>query len=100
MPQSTAESAAVSDLQQFVNDICASNGGTVSHSDGRFNTQVPASAVSRVDVHNTFLQLHPEHETFRERLSSVGMSNPHLSDELWQAAKSLGDRNHRGRTCH
>ena len=99
MPQLTAESAAVRDLQQFVNDICASNGGTVSRNDTRFNTQAPASAVSRVDVHNTFLQIHPEHEEFRERLSSVGMSNPHLSDELWQAAKSLADRTSLGRTC-
>jgi len=100
MSPSTAENAAVSDLQRFVNEICAPNGATISHIDALFKIQASASAVSRADVHDTFLQLYPKHEKFRERLSRVGMSNPHLSDELWQAAKSLGDRNHRERTCH
>ncbi len=94
MSIASAETNAVRDLQQFVNDICASNGGTVSHSDTDFIARIPASIVSRADVHNTFLQLHPEHEKFRKRLSSVGMSNPHLCDELWQAAQARAHKNH------
>ena len=94
MPKATAEKKAVRDLQQFVNDICASNGGNGSPTDADFKVQMPASVVSRTEMHNTFLQLHPEHEAFRKRLSSVGMSNPHLCDELWYAAKARGHKNH------
>jgi hypothetical protein len=88
MPKTTAERRAIGDLQQFVNDLCAANGGTVSHIDRNFRVRIPAGVVSRTDVHNTFLQLHPEHEAFRQRLSRVGMSNPHLCNDLWQAAKA------------
>jgi len=88
MPKTTAERNAVGDLQQFVNGMCAANGGTVSHIDRNFKVRIPAGVVSRTDVHNTFLQLHPEHEAFRQRLSRVGMSNPHLCDNLWEAAKA------------
>lgn len=88
MPKTIAERKAVGDLQTFVNDMCAANGGTVSHIDKNFRVRIPAGIVSRSDVHNAFLQLHPEHEAFRKRLSSVGMSNPHLCNDLWQAAKA------------
>ena len=94
MSIASAETNAVRDLQQFVNDICTSNGGTVSYSDTDFIARIPASIVSRTDVHNTFLQLHPEHKAFRKRLSSVGMSNPHLCDELWQAAQPKRTKSH------